>query len=183
MISQLERLQESQSQVSSLEKQTESLEREILKLQVKVTGFGRHEQRLGELARDTTVNRKIYEDLAERHQLARVTGALGKAEESERIKLIDPPFTPLAPSNLPVLIFIILGGVSGIFLGLGLAIVAEILDLTIRHRQQLEGIIGVPVLTRLPQLPANGLTPQDGNINLVLCGKTGSLIPMETAHA
>lgn len=183
LISQLERLQESQSQVSSLEKQTESLEREIAKLQVKVTGFGRHEQRLGELARDTTVNRKIYEDLAERHQLARVTGALGKAEESERIKLIDPPFTPLAPSNLPVWVFIVLGGVSGIFLGLGLAIVAEILDLTIRHRQQLEGIIGVPVLTRLPQLPANGLTPQDGNINLVLCGKTGTLIPMEAAHA
>lgn len=183
LISQLERLQESQSQVSNFEKQTESLEREIKKLQVKVTGFGRHEQRLGELARDTTVNRKIYEDLAERHQLARVTGALGKAEESERIKLIDPPFTPLAPSNFPVWVFIILGGVSGIFIGLGLAIVAEIFDLTIRHRRQLEGITGIPVLTRIPKLSEEGLCPQDGSVDLLLCPQTATLIPMETAHA
>ncbi len=183
LISQLEKLQESQTLVTNLEKQTESLQREIAKLQNKVKGFGRHEQRLAELAREATVNRKIYDDLAERHQLARVTGALGKSEEKERIKLIDPPFTPLAPSNLPAWVFALLGVVSGLFMGVGLAIVAEILDLTIRHRRQLENLTGAPVLIRLPQLSYDGLHPQDGNVDLQLCPDTGFLIPSEISHA
>ncbi|MDX1738173.1 MAG: Wzz/FepE/Etk N-terminal domain-containing protein, partial [Alphaproteobacteria bacterium] len=100
LVSQLEKLQNAQNQVERLEEEIRSLESEAQKLTQKVNGFGEHERRLNELLREIEVRRNIYSDLAERHQLARVTGALGKSEESERVKLIDPPFTPIAPSNL-----------------------------------------------------------------------------------
>jgi len=183
LISQLERLQESESRVSDLNKQIESLKTDLAELQAKVTGFGKHERRLGELARDTSVNRKIYDDLSERHQMARLTGALGKAEEKERIKLIDPPFIPTAPSNLPLWVYMLLGLVSGGALGIGLAVLAEIMDLTIRYRRQLEKISGIPVLTRLPILPTEGLCPQDGDAQLIFNAETVGLIPMEVSHA
>jgi len=182
LISQLEKLQESEGHVKNLEKQTDSLSSEINSLEAKVAGFGVHEQRLAILARDADVNRTIYQDLSERHQMARVTGALGKAEEKERIKLIDPPFTPLGPSNLPVWIFIILGAFGGAVLGISLAIIAEILDLTIRYRRQLEAICGVPVITRIPKLIHEDLCPQDGEMLLKLCPDTAKMIPLEKAH-
>lgn len=152
LVSQLERLQEAESKALSLAEEVRSTEEEIAKLESKVSGFGEHERRLGELDRDLRVKRKIYEDLAERHQLARVTGKLGKSEESEQVKLIDPPFTPSLPSNLPVFVFTVLGVFAGIALGIGLAVVAEIIDLTIWRRRQLAQITDVPVITRIPPL-------------------------------
>lgn len=179
LISQLERLQEGEVRVSNLEKQVENLDGELVKLQSKVTGFGVHEQRLAELSREAKVKRKIYQDLAERHQLARVTGSLGKAEEKERVKLIDPAFTPIAPTNLPIILFVVLGLIGGIVLGSALAVITEILDLTIRTRRQMEKLCDIKVLTRIPRLSDDSLVPDSGSTPLVLCGETGVLVPAE----
>lgn len=152
LVSQLERLQDAQNQCDRLQEEITSLEKELVSLNEKVNGFGQHERRLSELHREIEVRRKIYADLAERHQLARVTGALGKSEESERVKLIDPPFTPLAPSNLPIVVFVIAGLIGGVCLGFGLAFVLEIIDTTIRRKDTLSQIINAPVFIRIPPL-------------------------------
>lgn len=150
LISQLERLQQADDHIERLTKEVSSLESEIETLQKRVNGFGQHERRLKELERNIQVRQKIYEDLAERHELARVTGSLGKKEESERVKLIDPPFEPLAPINMPLLAFIIAGVVGGLGLGLGLACIAELLDTSIRRKDTLTSLLHVPVLARIP---------------------------------
>jgi len=150
LVSQLERLQKADDKVHGLQEEIASLEKEIELLAKRVNGFGQHKRRLNELTRDIQVRQKIYQDLADRHELARVTGSLGKEEESERVKLIDPPFDPVAPVNLPLLIFVIAGGFAGVALGIGLAIVAELLDTTIRRKEIVTRILEVPVLTRIP---------------------------------
>lgn len=158
LVSQLERLQEAQSQCDRLEEEIISIEQEIDRLSAKVNGFGEHERRLNELQREIEVRRNIYSDLAERHQLARVTGALGKSEENERVKLIDPPFTPLAPSNLPLAVFIIAGFMGGIIFGTGLAFIIEMMDTSIRRKDALSSIINAPVFTRIPPLTSSKST-------------------------
>lgn len=150
LISQLERLQQANDHIQRLTKEVASLNLEIEKLQQRVNGYGQHERRLNELERDIQVRQKIYQNLAERHELARVTGSLGKNEEQERVKLIDPPFEPLAPSNMPLLVFMLAGLVGGAGLGLGLAIIAELLDTSIRRKDTLRQMLDVPVLARIP---------------------------------
>ncbi len=152
LVSQLERLQDAQNKNDRLEEEITSLERELETLSEKVNGFGEHERRLNELHREIEVRRKIYADLAERHQLARVTGALGKSEESERVKLIDPPFTPLAPSNLPLIFFVAAGVIGGICFGIGLAFIIEMIDTSVRRKDTLSQIINAPVFIRIPPL-------------------------------
>lgn len=152
LVSQLERLQEAQNQCDRLQEEITSLENELKILSEKVNGFGEHERRLNELHREIEVRRKIYADLAERHQLARVTGALGKSEESERVKLIDPPFTPLAPSNMPIVVFVIAGLFAGIGLGFGMAFVVELMDTSIRRKDHLAQVLNIPVFIRIPPL-------------------------------
>lgn len=82
LISQLERLQQADDHIERLQKEVSSLSSEINKLQAKVNGYGQHERRLKELQRDINVRQKIYEDLAERYEMARVTRSLGKTKRA-----------------------------------------------------------------------------------------------------
>lgn len=152
LISQLERLQQADDHIERLSQEVSSLSKEIEVLEGKVHGYGQHERRLNELKRDIQVRQKIYQDLAERYEMARVTHSLGKNEESERVKLIDPPFDPIAPINMPIPIFVIAGLIAGIGLGLGLAIVIELLDTSVRRKDSLSRMLNVPVLARIPPM-------------------------------
>jgi len=158
LISQLERLQQANDHIERLVNEVKSLSIEIDRIQQQVNGYGHHEQRLNELERDIQVRKKIFEKLAEKHELARLTRSLGKNEEAERVKLIDPPFDPIGPINMPIFIFVIAASIAGIGLGVGLATIAELLDTSIRRKETLTNILDVPVLVRIPPLPTHSFT-------------------------
>ena len=152
LLSQIENIQNARNKVEGLIEEIKRFGEMVIDLELKVTNYGEHEQEIGKLTRDLTVKRALYEELLERYEMARVTGSLGNFEQSRRIKVIDRPFTPSAPSNLPTPIFIISGLIGGILLGFGSALLLELTDNTIRHRDQLEAISGLPVICRIPQL-------------------------------
>lgn len=160
LISQLQKLQEAETRITELAQEVATLEREMGLLSERVSGYGEHELQLKQLERDLTVKQKIYQNLSERYQNARVTGALGRWEENERVKIIDAPFTPVIPATLPLFYYIIAGLFGGIGLGLGLAVIAELADTSIRLRSTLEQLLGVPVLTRIE--PLAGSHPKPG---------------------
>ena len=161
LISQLERLQQADDHIQRLDKEVSSLNNEITRLQKKVSGYGQHERRLNELKRDIQVRQKIFQDLSERHEMARVTRSLGKNEENERVKLINPPFEPLAPINLSIVVFVAAGLVAGVGLGFGLAVIAELLDTSIRRKDTLVEMLNVPVLARVPPFSATTNNPNN----------------------
>jgi polysaccharide chain length determinant protein (PEP-CTERM system associated) len=156
LVSQLQKLQEADSVVKGLKQEVAGLESELTELEGSVSSFGEHERRLKEMERDISISRKTFDGLAERHQKAQVTGALGRSEEGERVKLIDPPFTPATSSNPPLIIFLAAGVVGGFALGIGLAAAAELFDTTIWRREALVAMTGAPFLTRIPVLPNEG---------------------------
>lgn len=156
LISQLEALQRARGEKDALSEEVTSLRNTINDLQNQVARLGKQEQEMAKLERDLKVKRKMYQDLLERYEMARLTGSLGLFEREKRIKLIDRPFTPTAPSNLPTIIFIIAGLFGGIFLGAGLAVVAELTDSTLRRRDQVELLTEAPVITRLPAPKVTG---------------------------
>lgn len=163
LVSQLQKLQDSEIQVKGLQEETEGLNNELLELEKSVSAFGEHERRLKGFEQIISVKRKTFDDLSNRHQKAQLTGALGRSEENERVKVIDPPFRPGGPSNPSLILFFATGIVGGVMLGLGLAITAELLDTTIWRRDTLQQITGVPVLTRIPVLINDGFaTDHDG---------------------
>ena len=47
-----------------------------------------------------------------------------------------------------------LGLVLGLLLGLGLAVVVEVLDPTVKDAEQLQNLLPYPVLARIPHLPS-----------------------------
>ena len=152
LVSQLENLQLSRSKVAELNEEIKSLKEMTANLENLINGYGANASELSKLERDLKVKRDLYDDLLLRHEKARITGSLGVFERDKRIKVIDLPFTPTAPSNLSLYLFVIAGIFGGLFLGCGLALLLEISDTSLRRRDRLEILTGVPVLTRIPPI-------------------------------
>ena len=150
LISQLENLQQSRNQVDGLEEEINSLQGMLVELEGKMAGYGDLERTLIKLKRDQDVKRELYDRLLERYEMARITGSLSLFEQTKRVKVIDKPYTPSAPSNFPALIFVLAGILGGMFMGISLSVLLELADNSVRYRGQLEAIAGVPVLGKIP---------------------------------
>lgn len=155
LVSQLKELQLADGRVEQIKEEISSIAKQVEILKGSIVVTGEMERQLLELERDLTVKREVYSDLLARAEKAKITGALGKFEQPERIKIIDEPFKPSSPTNFTLSIFILVGTLSGIAFGIGLAIFCEITDTSVRSRNQLEMITSVPVLTRIPFIPAS----------------------------
>lgn len=162
LVEQLKQLQIVENEIQGLEEEVLALEAEFQANNARVRNFGEHEKEITNLKRDIVVKRKIYEDLASRHQLAQVTGALGKFEESDRVKMIDPPFEPTKPSNLPLIVYAIAGMIAGGFLGVSLGTVMAIADTRIYSAEKMVAIFGAPVIGRIPLQKIHGFDPTTG---------------------
>ncbi|MDP2574633.1 GNVR domain-containing protein [Vibrio penaeicida] len=152
LISQLEDLQKARSNVDSLSEEIKTIQIMISELEVLTSSFGENEKQLLNLQRDLSLKRQLYENLLERFEMARLTSSLGVFEQEKRVKVIDRPYTPSAPSNLPPIVFLIAGIIGGFGMGAGIALILELTDTAIRRRDEVEEITGKPVLTRVPKM-------------------------------
>lgn len=152
LISQLEDLQKARSNVDSLSEEIKTIQIMISELEVLTSSFGENEKQLLNLQRDLALKRQLYDNLMERFEMARLTSSLGVFEQEKRVKVIDRPYTPSAPSNLPPIVFLIAGIIGGFGMGAGIALMLELTDTAIRRRDEVEKITGKPVLTRVPKM-------------------------------
>lgn len=157
LISQLDRLQTVRNKVSSLSEEVKSLEQMIVEQTKQTSQLGELEKQLNVLQRDLKVKNKLYEEFLERSELARVTGSLGSFEKENRVKIIDLPFTPSIPSSPSAIMFLFAGVVGGLIFGLGCAVIAEINDQKVYYQKKLVDQLGIPVLTRIPQVVSQDL--------------------------
>jgi len=152
LVSQLHQLQIMRGKFESLTEETISLKKMVTELEYDANRFGSTTTDINRLARDVSVKRELYEDLVERYEMAQLTGSLGSFEEGKRVKVIDEPFVPSSPSNLPAIVFVLLGFVGGAGLGISLATILELIDNSIRSKQSLVKSLGVPVITVIPRI-------------------------------
>lgn len=156
LVSQLDRYSTAKTQVETLERELDRLRSDLKAGELKSRDTGSVAQKMKEMERDIKIQRDVYEDLQARRERANVTSQLGQFEQSERIKVVDAPFTPQASTNLPTIVFVLGGVFAGLALGVSLATVLELMDSSIRSRRTLEALTGdgVPMLARIPPLQA-----------------------------
>lgn len=149
-LSQVTALQQEQQKIKRLSEEVTHLKGDIAELQERVSAFGRNEKILRELERNIEVKSKVYKDLLERFEKAKVSRALGDFEARDRIKLIDKPFNPIRPLNLPMVAFVIFGLVGGMFAGISFAVINELMNSALYYPEQIEQITEQGVIARLP---------------------------------
>lgn len=163
LVSQLEAIEKTRSKKQQLLKESKELKDIIATMSKKLSKFASVEQQMAELTRDTTTRQRIYDDLLKRYEMAKVTGALGRFEETDRAKIIDPPYTPGNADNLPWIVFSIAGVFAGFLLGCSVALVIEITNTAVVRSGTIATMMGVPVIARLPRIHAVSKPASPGN--------------------
>lgn len=147
LITQLKKLQQIRSDYESLSAETESIKSTIKEITLKTVNYSDKARKLEQLTRNVNSNRNLYDQLTERYEMAKLTGSLGIFEQNKRVKIIDLPFTPGGPINWPFALYVVLGVISGLLLGSGVAVLIELFDSSIRYQDELETLTKLPVLT------------------------------------
>jgi hypothetical protein len=118
--------------------------------QRRVENTPKREQELLLLQRDYDEINKTYTSLQNRKMEARMAINMEKQQKGEQFRIIDParlPEKPISP-NMKVLFILLVA--AGFGIGGGLIFLLEYLDTSFRSTEDIESLLGVPVLATIP---------------------------------
>ena len=152
LVSQAALLEAARVHVEQLRGEVSNLRAATKDLRIRVENSGEVERQLRDREREVQVSSDLVGQLRRRFDMAKVTGDLSRFQAPQRIAVIDKPTEPTSPMRPMTLLFTLGGLVAGIALGIGLAVLLEFMDTTVRTARLMQRITGVPVLARIMPL-------------------------------
>ncbi len=146
-------LERANQEVRKLEERQRDLERRIKAVRANVEDTPRTEQQLATLTRDYQKLNENYVALLSKQLEAQMSGRLEERWKGERFRMLDPASLPEKPVFPKPTLFLGLGAMLGLCVGLGACLVAEYLDPTVKDTDGLEAVQGFPVLASIPHHP------------------------------
>ena len=138
---------EKQAKIKRVESLNELLEKEYER-RARVAERSAEE---AELTRDYNVTKKIYEDMLERKEKARLSMTLNIEGQGVTYRVQEPALPPLNPTGLRFLHFVLAGPIVGGIVTIAIFVVLVIVDPRVRFPERLSGL-GVPVLAIMPHM-------------------------------
>ncbi len=102
------------------------------------------------LQRDRNVYQRVYDDLLQKLENARVSKNLELADKTTTYRVVDPPLLPLVPIKPNRMLLMFLGLVVGIAAGAGTAIGLDYYDNSFKDEDTLREGLNLPVLAAVP---------------------------------
>jgi len=99
------------------------------------------------LSEEYESNRQMYENILAQLREAAVDAGL----ESADISVVDLAMIPISPSSMPLRTMAMLGFITGLFVGLVVAIILERMDTRMRDSRHIQDLLGLPALAIVPQ--------------------------------
>lgn len=140
--------------VEKLETREAEIEKGIQEYQHRVEMVPKVEQELRALERDYAMIDRYYTELLSTKLQAETAGAVERQWKEEQFRILEPAQLPEVPIYPKRSTFLSLGFLIGLGAGLGLALLVELLDHSIKDVTQLEALVPYPLLLTLPHIPA-----------------------------
>jgi uncharacterized protein involved in exopolysaccharide biosynthesis len=109
---------------------------------LKVLNLNRARDELSVLSKDADSAQRAYDTISQRLML---TNLEGQANQSD-IAVLTPALAPLKPFGPKLLLNTLIASIVGMLLGIGGAVILELLDRRVRSAADLSAVIGLPVL-------------------------------------
>jgi tyrosine-protein kinase Etk/Wzc len=115
------------------------------------------ELRLIKLTRQRRANEEIYELLLKRYKEAQISEAVA----SENVSILDPAIPPSQPMNAGKKKKAVFGFIFGLFLGVGVSLILEIADKSIKTQEDVKRYLKLPILGVIPNVKFDNYEIQD----------------------
>ena len=126
---------------------------------------------LSKLTRDYDVNQKIYQELLQRRENARVSKSLDKERSGLTFEIQEPAKLPLIPTGLRFIHFALAGLVLGLAIPVGLIFVMLQVDPRIRFSQVISSELEIPVLAEFRRITSySDLRKEKSNLYMLGLG-------------
>jgi polysaccharide chain length determinant protein (PEP-CTERM system associated) len=138
------------TEINSLQAKNESLRGHIVAAQVRIDSTPIRAIELSKISRTYDITYKKYQDLLAKGLDSRLSENMEKKQKGEQFQIIDPadfPEKPVRP-NRPLILLI--GGLGGLIVGFGLALVWDNLDTSFTRTDELHGCVDLPLLAAIP---------------------------------
>ena len=140
-----------ESEVESLDAATHSFEEQLAQLRKRDRLLNEHEAQIANLEQEVALCKANYTTYSEKSEQSRIDAAL-QNERITNVNVIQPAnliAKPISPQKAVVLILGIFGGLA---LGIGIALLAEYFDPTLKTPDDVEERLSLPVLLSIPRV-------------------------------
>jgi len=135
--------------------QQEDIQKQIALYQARVQSSPAVEQEYKELTRDYQTALDFYNDLLKKRDQSAMASDLDRSQQGEQFRVLDPANYPSTPT-FPKMPFFVGGGFAGgLALGLGLSLLLEMQDTSLRSERDVELALRLPVLALIPVIESN----------------------------
>ncbi len=124
----------------------------VAKQKARVLELNRARDELGVLLKDLDSAQRAFDAASQRFSQTRIEA---QSEQSD-ISLLNPAVAPTDPSGPRVLLNTLIGILAGTVLGVGLALLLELLNRPVRSPSDVKDMLGIPVLGTIEWKPARG---------------------------
>lgn len=134
--------------------QQEEIQRQIKLYQSRVESSPSIEQDYKELTRDYQTALAFYNDLLIKRDQSAMANDLERHQQGEQFQVLDPANLPDKPSFPNHTLFALGGAGGGLSLGLGLVLLVEMRDTSLRSGRNVQLVLNLPVLAMIPSIEA-----------------------------
>jgi polysaccharide chain length determinant protein (PEP-CTERM system associated) len=154
-------LKSMQGAIAAQRAEQERIQQQIRLVQARIQLSPEISERFRQLMRGYETAQKFYNDLLAKKDQSAMSTELERRQAGEQFLVVDPPNLPTKPTFPNPLLFSIGGLAGGLFLGCGLAVLAEYRDRALRNEFDVFQYTKLETLASLPII-ASALPPKPG---------------------
>lgn len=148
----LVRYRMAQAAVQGSEARRAAIAGQVGAFQSQVYSAPNRELEVARMQQEVDNNRALYNSFLQQSASAQIAEAFENAKISGRFLVIDPANRPLSPGKPNRLMLILLSFLAGGIIGVGAVLVAEQHDQSMKNAEDVENLLGLPVLGAIPRV-------------------------------
>jgi uncharacterized protein involved in exopolysaccharide biosynthesis len=145
-------LKANQQEIADTKRESVRVDEQVAAYQGRLNQAPIREQQLADLTRDYEQSKSNYDSLLKKQMQSQLATNLEKRQQGEQFRIIDPPSLPNKPVSPDRLKLSLIGLAAGLLLGIGLAVVVELIDDRVRNEDEITRIVKVRILAGIPHL-------------------------------